>query len=151
MAFRYFNSAFFFLEWTFQIAKTISRFLLALSFSGNLVIYCTTSDLFRRVLWQQITFVWHKLCPRFCWRRNSRNLDNGSRSPDASFAVTDTTRITTNRITNERVRMIVINRTTTNGTSTNLLEVHNKRLGTSSDLSSPRSQASRQSIARSSL
>merc|ERR1712150_319472 len=60
------------------LAKTISRFLLALSFSGNLIIYRITSDVFRRVLWQQILCVYYTLCP-------SQNPNNRRYDLDASF------------------------------------------------------------------
>ena len=74
----------------FQLAKTISRFLLALSFSGNLIIYCITSDVFRRVLWQQILFVYYTFCPsRNPANRRRYDVDN---SPTCGTTV-DMTRI----------------------------------------------------------
>ena len=51
---------------------------MALSFSGNLIIYCITSDVFRKVLWQQIFCVYYTLCP-------SQNPNNRRYDPDASF------------------------------------------------------------------
>ena len=75
---------------TFQLAKTISRFLLALSTSGNLIIYCITSDVFRRVLWQQILFVYYTFCPsRNPANRRRYDVDN---SPTCGTTV-DMTRI----------------------------------------------------------
>ena len=67
-----------FICFLFQLAKTISRLFLALSFSGNLIIYCITSDVFRRVLWQQILCVYYTLCP-------SQNPSNRRYDLDASF------------------------------------------------------------------
>ena len=49
-----------------------------MSFSGNLIIYCITSDVFRRVLWQQILCVYYTLCP-------SQNPSNRRYDPDVSF------------------------------------------------------------------
>ena len=56
-----------------------------MSFSGNLVIYCITSDIFRKVLWQQILSVYYTFCP-------SQNPNNRRYDMDASsFGVTDNT------------------------------------------------------------
>ena len=65
-----------------------------MSFSGNLVIYCITSDVFRKVLWQQILSVYYTFCP-------SQNPNNRRYDMDASFGATDITRIE-NRIENRR-------------------------------------------------
>ena len=79
-----------FLFFLLQLAKTISRFLLALSFSGNLVIYCITSDVFRKVLWQQILSVYYTFCP-------SQNPNIRRYDMETSFGVTDITRMENRR------------------------------------------------------